>query len=507
MVRDGNGMPFCAFLSGKYPGLHPQHPLKGGFFVTFKSNPTYTPPRGVLYAVRVLSALLVALGAVCYLPMRDGVIPVTSLYVLIPLYLLCNALPYLLYRAIPKPNGGKHGILSLCHSRHTLRSCAHGVETIRIFLLATGISVVYHLIRLPLLRTGRWADWLISAAIAVGVLAVVFWNGMLCLYIYSVQLGIRWRVIGALCGMIPIAQLIALRRIMQVVGAEVEEECRQIARNNARREEMVCKTRYPILMVHGAFFRDIKHLNYWGRIPATLETNGATVFYGNHQSAASFRDSAAELAERIRGIVEETGCGKVNVIAHSKGGMDIRTALAYEGIAPCVASVTTVNTPHKGCEFAEFLLEKAPESLRDKVANTYNKAAHLLGDHEPDFLAALHDLTASSCAAFNEVTEGEAGHTEGILCQSIGSKMDRAAGGQFPLNFSYVIARLFDGPNDGLVSETSARWGDSYTFLTAKGKRGISHGDVIDLNRTNIEGFDVREFYVELVSNLKKHGL
>ena len=85
--------------------------------------------------------------------------------------------------------------------------------------------------------------------------------------------------------------------------------------------------------------------------------------------------------------------------------------------------------------------------------------------------------------------------------------MERAAGGQFPLNFSYVIARLFDGPNDGLVSETSAEWGSAYTFLTATGKRGISHGDVIDLNRTNIEGFDVREFYVELVSSLKARGL
>ncbi len=474
--------------------------------MSLKTNRTYEPSRALLYTARILSALIIAMGAVCFVPMKDGILPVETLYALIPLYLLGNMLPYLLYRRIPKPDG-KPKPLSLVHSRHTLRSCAHGVEMLHIFLLSIGLSVVYHLVRLPLLWTGRWADWLISAAIAVGVLAVVFWNGMLCLYIYSVQLGIRWRVIGALCGLIPVAQLIVLRRIMRVVDAEVEEECRQIYRNNARREEEVCRTRYPILMVHGAFFRDIKHLNYWGRIPATLETNGATVFYGNHQSADAFRDSAAELASRIREIVAETGCGKVNVIAHSKGGMDIRAALAYEGIAPLVASVTTVNTPHRGCEFAEFLLDRAPESLRDKVASTYNKAARLLGDHEPDFLAALRDLTASSCAAFNEATAGEAGHTEGILCQSIGSKMERASGGQFPLNFSYVIARLFDGPNDGLVSETSAEWGEAYTFLTATGKRGISHGDVIDLNRTNIEGFDVREFYVELVAELKNRGL
>lgn len=35
---------------------------------------------------------------------------------------------------------------------------------------------------------------------------------------------------------------------------------------------------------------------------------------------------------------------------------------------------------------------------------------------------------------------------------------------------------------------------------------GISHGDVIDLNRENIPGFDVREFYVDLVHDLKERG-
>ena len=67
--------------------------------------------------------------------------------------------------------------------------------------------------------------------------------------------------------------------------------------------------------------------------------------------------------------------------------------------------------------------------------------------------------------------------------------------------------KYFDGPNDGLVSERSFHWGGEYRLLTAKGRRGISHGDVIDLNRENIPGFDVREFYVSLLSDLKKKGL
>ena len=51
------------------------------------------------------------------------------------------------------------------------------------------------------------------------------------------------------------------------------------------------------------------------------------------------------------------------------------------------------------------------------------------------------------------------------------------------------------------------KWGTKYTFLTVKGVRGISHGDMIDLNRENIPGFDVREFYVQLVAGLKERGL
>jgi triacylglycerol lipase len=464
------------------------------------------PPAVLRYGSRILSSLIVAAAAVCYIPLQSGQLPVACLWVLIPLFLLANALPYLLHTRIPKP-GGAVPLLSFSHTRHSLRSCAHGMEMLRIFLISTALTLLCHLIRLPLLWTGHWKEWLISAGVAVLAEAVVFWNGMVCLYVYSVQLGIKWRVIGALCGMIPVAQLVALHRILKTVEAEVEQECAHILRNNSRSEERVCATKYPLLMVHGAFFRDIKLLNYWGRIPVDLAANGATVYYGNHQSAAAIRHSAKELAERIREIVAETGCEKVNIIAHSKGGLDIRAALAYEGIAPMVASVTTVNSPHRGCHFADFLLNQADQALRDKVAAAYNTAARVLGDTEPDFIAAVSDLTASACRVFNRELEGEAGHTEGILCRSIGSKMERALGGQFPLNFSYLIARPFDGPNDGLVSETSAAWGESYTFLTATGKRGISHGDVIDLNRINIEGFDVREFYVELVHDLKQRGL
>ena len=88
----------------------------------------------------------------------------------------------------------------------------------------------------------------------------------------------------------------------------------------------------------------------------------------------------------------------------------------------------------------------------------------------------------------------------------MGSQMNCAASGRFPLNMAYPLVKHFDGANDGLVSADSARFGERFTLLTTPKGRGISHGDMIDLNRENIPGFDVREFYVNLVHDLKEKG-
>ena len=85
------------------------------------------------------------------------------------------------------------------------------------------------------------------------------------------------------------------------------------------------------------------------------------------------------------------------------------------------------------------------------------------------------------------------------------SKMSNVFSASFPLNLGYILCKHFDGENDGLVEVNSAKWGNFLGLLTSK-KRGISHGDTIDLTRTDIEDFDVCEFYVNLVSKLKDMG-
>ncbi|OUQ21350.1 triacylglycerol lipase [Lachnoclostridium sp. An14] len=437
--------------------------------------------------VNRLLCFLICLGTANLPVLVSAGLPGAAAAALAAGFLWCNLFPLAANRRLPA---------------RRLRICADGCELLGLFLVSVTVSAVGTLALTGILFPERKGLWALNLAVTVAAETALFWNGILRVYITSLQLGVKWRVIGILCGWVPVANLVALCHIISVASRETAFESFRIRRNRERKEEAVCRTKYPILMVHGVFFRDFQYFNYWGRIPKELEENGATIYYGNHQSAASVETSGEELASRIWEIVEETGCGRVNVITHSKGGLDTRYAVSHLGMEPYVASLTTINTPHRGCEFADYLLDTIPAPAKEKVAESYNRALKKLGDEEPDFLAAVGDLTASACEAFNRETPDR----PGVYYQSVGSKLNRASGGRFPLNFSHRLVEVFDGPNDGLVAETSFPWGETFQMLTVEGKRGISHGDMIDLNREDIPGFDVREFYVELVKGLKSRG-
>lgn len=411
-----------------------------------------------------------------------------SLYLLVPIFILVNLLP--------------EAWLTKTHNKR-FRLCLHGTVLLYAFYMSLVVSTIVHIVLAVIILPEDSATFLWSLAVCFGVNFVVFWNGILSVYFTSAQLGTKLRVMGILCGMIPVANLLVLYRIIRATTKECIFEFEKEQQNRDRQDKQVCATKYPILMVHGVFFRDTKYFNYWGRIPKELEANGARIFYGNHPSAQAVADSAAVLKDRIDTILRETGAKKVNIIAHSKGGLDCRYAIAKLGADKTVASLTTINTPHRGCLFADYLLEKIPVEIAEDVAHTYNRTLKKLGEGNADFLAAVRDLTDARCKELNE----EMPLPEGIVCQSIGSVLTRSSYGTFPLNFSYHLVKHFSGENDGLVSEDSFAWGHKYTLLRPIEKRGISHGDMIDLNRENIPGFDVREFYVQLVNDLKENGL
>ncbi len=389
-----------------------------------------------------------------------------------------------------------------------LRVCSYGNTILSVFPYTLLVVIPVFIASLFFTeQLGGWKPVIVYACVTIGILNAYFWTGIILVYLTSKQIGLSKRLIGIFCGMIPVANLFVLSWIVKIATREIREESERYWRNEARKADQVCKTRYPILMVHGVFFRDSEHLNYWGRVPEELIKNGATVFYGGQESAGDVHTCALQIKKAIVRVLQETGAEKVNIIAHSKGGLDSRYCISMLGMAPYVASLTTVNTPHRGCEFAEYLMNNAPEKLKNTVAAAYNKGARALGDINPDFVKAVTDLTKDGVARLNAEMAPMESQFNGIYTQSFGSKLNHATSGRFPLNMSYYFVKYFDGYNDGLVGEDSFKWGSEYHFLTNKGLRGISHADMIDLNRENIDGFDVREFYIGVVHGLKERGL
>ncbi|MCM1132800.1 MAG: triacylglycerol lipase [Ruminococcus flavefaciens] len=341
-------------------------------------------------------------------------------------------------------------------------------------------------------------------AVVMPILAIilVFMAGFLRTAIGSKQIKLMDYIFLLIFWWTPVINLILIYRFYCKAKKEYIFETDKLELENARAENEICKTKYPVVMVHGIFFRDWQLMNYWGRVPASLIRNGADVYYGNQQSARSIPDSAEELRQAVMKVIAETGAEKVNIIAHSKGGLDTRYAISSLGLDKYVATLTTINTPHGGCDMVDYLLGKFSPKFCNWVARRYNKIFTVLGDKEPDFMAGIKDLSPSRLKEL----EDKMADSPDVSYRSCMSVMKNVFSTSFlPLIIGHLTVKKLNGDNDGLVWVGSAKHGE-FKLVKASGIRGISHGDTIDLFRENIEGYDVREFYINLVAELKQQG-
>lgn len=349
----------------------------------------------------------------------------------------------------------------------------------------------------------HWIIFLTTLILSLltGYLLVI--NGLIRSFAVSRQMSLFFRILLLSFWWMPFVNSIFSLVAAEKIKSELIFDRDKVLLNQSREQQNICQTKYPLVMVHGIFFRDWEIFNYWGRIPAELEANGAQVFYGEHESSLPVETSAEQLREKILQILAKTGAQKVNIIAHSKGGIDSRYAIACLGLAPYVASLTTINTPHYGSDLAGKMLSMTPKKIVTSIGKQYSKLFTRLGDGDCDFVGSINELTPERCIELNAKMPDNAA----VMYQSVGSSMASRRSAPFPLSLGYSIIHPIGGDNDGLVATKSMRWGNFLGIIKPAGKVGISHGDMIDLSRKNIKGFDVTEFYVKLVSDLKAKGL
>ena len=334
---------------------------------------------------------------------------------------------------------------------------------------------------------------------AAGILLLLF-SGTLRIFFTSRRLGVVRRIVMLLTWWIPVVNLVVLLYACRLVYEEYDFERERAALRALRVDSDLCATRYPLLLVHGIGFRDLRYFNYWGRIPRELKRNGAVIYYGNQEALGTIAYNAEDIRKRILQIREETGAEKVNIIAHSKGGLDARCAITTLGMSPYVASLTTMNTPHRGCRFVDYAC-RLPEGFYRFVAGCFDRTFARFGDKSPDFYTATHQFATEASVRFNEETPD----MPGVYYQSYTSKM-RNPFSHLLLSIPYCMIRPLEGANDGLVSVESAKWGEFRGVFSNRRLRGISHGDIIDLTRQDYRSFDVLETYVRIVAELKERG-
>lgn len=335
----------------------------------------------------------------------------------------------------------------------------------------------------------------------VAFIASLYLNGILRIITTSKQLNVFKKILIVIYMWIPIVNLFFIVYLGNIAKAEYERELYRIINRKERADSEICKTKYPLFMLHGIGFRDYRYFNYWGRIPGELKRNGATIYYGNHEAWATIEDNAEFLKQRIMEIVEKEGCEKVNIIAHSRGGLDARYMISSLGMADYVASLTTISTPHHGAKIIDIIY-KLPKPLVNFVGNSFNKNARWMGDKKPDIFTSSRQLTVSNCEEFNKRVMD----SDKVYYQSFASVMNNIFS-DYILTIPNLILRFVEGENDGFVSVESSKWGEFKGVLSTKKSRGISHGDLIDLRRNDFEGFDAREKYIEIVSELKNMGV
>ena len=209
----------------------------------------------------------------------------------------------------------------------------------------------------------------------------------------------------------------------------------------------------PVVLVHGLFGFDRigvpgARFDYFRGIARHLEGLGCQAHAVRLPASASVPDRARELVAAIDALPH----ARIDLIAHSLGGLDARYALTHLGLAQRVRSLVTVGTPHRGTPLADLAV-KGPLDWARRIIGALGVP-----------LEALEWLGTDALAAFN----AQVVDVPGVRYACVVGGMHRADS-VVPLALipAHAYLRRIAGPNDGLVPIASQYWGETLAEIEA----------------------------------------
>ncbi|HPL15075.1 MAG TPA: alpha/beta fold hydrolase [Spirochaetota bacterium] len=270
-----------------------------------------------------------------------------------------------------------------------------------------------------------------------------------------------------------------------------------------------CQTKYPIVMAHGmgASAQILGIIDYWNRIPGSLEDEGADVYITSVNGMDSTANKALAFKQQFLQIKALTGASKLNIIGHSHGTIYTRYAISNLGLSPYVASYTSIAGPHRGSAIADVIMGVIPNPVKPLVGAALDFVyAFVFGDKNPNSVQNGWDLTRSYMInTFNPNTPNKSG----VYYQSAAAKIKMMAIDARNWYFigTWPILLAIEGDNDGLVSVNSAKWGNFRgVYEGAWYSAGVDHLNIVDQVFGFTPGFDAPQFYIDIVAELKNRG-
>jgi triacylglycerol lipase len=250
-----------------------------------------------------------------------------------------------------------------------------------------------------------------------------------------------------------------------------------VLRRRRARRPIPKAPRWPVVLVHGWMGFDELGLpgmrpHYFRGIARHLERRGVVVYRPRLPATGSVPVRAAKLAEFIRGLNED----KVNLVAHSMGGLDARYAISRLGVGDRVASLTTIGTPHRGTPLADLADLRPLRAVRRAVAGKDG---------------GIEWLTTKAAGKVNdECVDDPRVHYGCVVCRT-----NAVVPG--PLLPTHLYVRRRAGSNDGLIPTSSQQWGVTLRELDA------DHWAQVGWSWR----YDATAIYDAIVEDLAKRGL
>ena len=227
--------------------------------------------------------------------------------------------------------------------------------------------------------------------------------------------------------------------------------------------------------------RDTKFTRAFGKIESKLSESGYPVYTANTDAFGSIENNAEQLKKIILEILSEANQDKINIIAHSKGGLDSKYMISELG-----RGVRSWNR----CR-----IKKLRQGKWKYLAFFINVFYRVIGDKNPDALKVCEELQAND--------KKDIAFDNDVYCQSYSTILRNKKDCFLMAIPMKIFTKAGESESDGLVSENSSKFG------IYKGEcldESVSHTQIVDFFSKRKNRHKIFEFYIGLCKELEEAG-